>query len=70
VRLRAAYRDSQQQRLITIARFVIGAIQAADITDAQCRAAFGLNASQWTNAKQRMQTYINAHNTVETAIGE
>lgn len=42
-RVRAAYRDGQRDVLLRIARFIIGRIQSGDITDAQCRNAFGLN---------------------------
>ena len=69
-RVRAAYRDGQRERLVAIARFIISRIQAGDITDAQCRNAFGLNATQWTNLKARMQALIAASNTVAAAIGE
>jgi hypothetical protein len=69
-RLREAYREGTPERLIAIARFVIARIQAADITDAQCRAAFGVNATQWTAIKTRMQSLINASNAVESAVGE
>ena len=69
-RVRAAYRDGTPPRLILVAKFILARIQAADITDAQCRTAFGLNATQWTNLKSRMQALVNASNAVESAIGE
>lgn len=69
-RVRAAYRDSDKDRLIQIARFIIGGIQAGNFTDAQVRSAFGLNVTQWNNLKTKMQNYIAAHNTVQSAVGE
>jgi len=69
-RLRAAYRDADNGRLVQIARFIIARIQAGDITDAQCRAAFGLNSSQWNTLKTKMQNLITADNIVNSAVGE
>jgi hypothetical protein len=69
-RLRAAYRDANRERVVQIARFIIGKIQAGDITDAQCRTAFGLNVTQWNTLKTKMQNVINAANAVESAVGE
>ena len=69
-RVRAAYRDGQRERLVAIARFIISRIQAGDITDAQCRNAFGLNTTQWNALKTKMQTLLTAANTVEGAVGE
>jgi len=69
-RVRAAYRDGNYEQVIKIARFIIARIQAGDITDAQCRTAFGLNATQWNNLKTKIQSYITADNTVKAAAGE
>ena len=69
-RFRAAYRDSDRERCVHLARFVIARIQAGDLTDAQCRVAFGLNSTQWNNLKTRMQARIAAHDTVRSAVGE
>lgn len=69
-RVRAAYRDGQRERLVAIARFIISRIQAGDITDAQCRAAFGLNVTQWNALKTKMQNLLTAAKTVEGAVGE
>ncbi len=69
-RVRAAYRDGQSDTLVKVARFILARLQAGDITDAQCRSAFGLNATQWTNLKARMQAITTAANTVAAAIGE
>ena len=69
-RVRAAYRDGDPVRLVAIARFIIARIQAGDITDAQCRTAFGLNTTQWNNLKTKMQNLITADNAVKSAVGE
>jgi hypothetical protein len=69
-RVRQAWRDGQSERLVQIAKFIIARIQAGDITDAQCRTAFGLNTTQWNTKKTQMQALINASNTVQSAIGD
>lgn len=69
-RVRAAYRDGQSETLVKIARFILARIQAGDITDAQCRAAFGLNVTQWNNLKTKMQNLVTANNSIASAIGE
>lgn len=69
-RFREAYRNSERQRLIQLARWVLSALQTGDITDAQCRNAFGLNTTQWNALKTKMTNYINADNTVKSAVGE
>lgn len=69
-RVRAAYRDGQRDVLLKIARFILSRLQAGDITDAQCRTAFGLNVTQWTALKSRMQNLISADNVLAAAVGE
>jgi len=69
-RFREAYRNSDRERCIQLARFVISRIQAGDITDAQVRSAFGLNTTQWNNLKTKMNNWITAQNTVQSAVGE
>jgi len=69
-KVRAAYRDGNPEVLVKIARFIIARIQAGDITDAQCRNAFGLNTTQWNNLKTKMQNLITADNAVKSAVGE
>jgi len=69
-RVRAAYRDGNPEVLVKIAKFIIARIQIGDITDAQCRNAFGLNTTQWNTLKTKMQALITASNTVESAVGE
>lgn len=69
-RMREAYRNADRVRLLLIARFILARISAGDLTDAQCRAAFGLSTTQWNNLKTRMQNLINADNTLLSAVGE
>ena len=69
-RVRQAYRDGDPVRLVALARFIIARIQAGDITDAQCRNAFGLNTTQWNALKTKMQNLITADNAVKSAVGE
>ncbi len=69
-RLREAYREGTRARLVTISRFILARLAAADITDSQCRAAFGLTVAQWNALKVKMQTYIDADNAVRSAAGE
>ena len=69
-RFREAYRNSDRERCIQLARFVISRIQAGDLTDTQVRNAFGLNTTQWNALKTKMQSWITAQNTVRAAVGE
>lgn len=69
-RLRAAYRDADRERLVTIASFVLARIQAGDLTDAQCRAAWGLNVAGWNTLKARMNGFVNARAQIAGAVGE
>lgn len=69
-RVRQAYREGDSATLVKIAKFLIARVQAGDVTDAQLRAAFGLNTTQWNNLKTRMQALITASNTVASAVGE
>ena len=69
-RARATYRSGDRAAIVKLARFFIARIQAGDLTDAQCRTAFGLSAAQWTSLKGRMQNFINAENTLNAATGE
>ena len=69
-RVRAAYRDGDPETLLKVARYLTARIQAGDVTTAQVRAAFGLNAAQWTTLRDKMQSLIAADNAVKTAVGE
>ncbi len=69
-RARVAYMNADPDTLVKISKFVLGRIAAGDITDAQFRTAYGRTASQWTTLKTKMQKLVDAHNTVNTAVGE
>lgn len=69
-KVRAAYREGDPETLLKISKFILGRIQSGDITDAQCRTAFGLNVTQWNNLKSKMQNLITANNTIQSAVGE
>jgi len=69
-RLREAYRNSERERLVLIAKWLLARIQAGDVTDAQCRTAFGLNTTQWNTMKTKMQNAVTAYNAVQAAQGE
>lgn len=69
-RFRAAYANSDRERCVQLGRWALGAVQAGDVTDAQCRAAFGLSVAQWNSLKGRMQARVNALQTLQSAVGE
>ena len=69
-KVRQAYRDGSPEVLVKIARFIISRIQAGDITDTQCRTAFGMNVTQWNTLKTKMNNLITADNAVRSAVGE
>jgi hypothetical protein len=55
---------------VQLARWLLARIAANDITDNQCRNAFGLTVLQWTTLKNKMQDWVNKYNSVQTAQGE
>lgn len=69
-RVRARFRAASRERMAQIARLILGLIADGEFTDAQLRSAFGLNASQWTTLKGKMQALDDARRTVENATGE
>ena len=69
-RFREAYRNSDRERLVQLAKWLLARIQASDVTDAQCRTAFGLNVTQWNALKTKMQTKVTAWAEIESAVGE
>lgn len=69
-RIREAYRNGERERIVRIARFILARIASADITDAQCRSAFGLTVAQWNALKVKMQTFVDADTTIRGAVGE
>lgn len=69
-RVREAYRSRDRDELVKVARWILAAIQRGDITDANCRTAFGLNTTQWNSLKTKMTNLVNARNAIEGAVGE
>ena len=69
-RFREAYRNSDRERCIQLAKFVISRIQSGDLTTTQVRNAFGLTSAQWTALKTKMQGWIDAQKAVQSAVGE
>jgi hypothetical protein len=69
-RFREAYRNSDRERCVQLAKFVITRIQAGDLTDTQVRNAFGLTVTQWNALKTKMNTWVTAYNTLQSAVGE
>jgi hypothetical protein len=69
-RFREAYRNAERERLVQMAKWILSALSRSDITDAQCRNAFGLNTNQWNTLKTKMQNFVDASNAVQSAVGE
>lgn len=69
-RLRERYRTSEREDAARIAKWLLSAITAGDITDAQVRSAFDLTTTQWTALKSKMQTLVDNYNAVQSARGE
>ena len=69
-RLREAYRDSQGERTVKLARFVIARVDAGDLTDAELREAFGRTNAQWNSMKSKLRGLQNARAQLMSAIGE
>ena len=69
-RFRQAYQNGEKERLVALAKFILNRITAGDITDTQCRNAFGLTATQWNNLKTKMQNLIASYNAIQSAVGE
>ena len=69
-RLREKFRNATGDDAIQTAAYIVAAVQRGDLTDAALRAKWGMTAGQWTAAKNRMQNFVNARNTIRSAIGE
>jgi hypothetical protein len=69
-RFREAYRESSRERTIQLAKFILSRIASNDITDNQCKNAFGLTTVQWTVLKQKMQSWVDQYNSSQAAQGE
>ena len=69
-RFREAYRDSDKELLVQLARWLLVRIVANDITDAQCRNSFNMGVVAWTTLKSKMQDWVNKYDSVQSARGE
>ena len=69
-RLREAYRDSQGDRTVQLARFMVARAEAGDLTDAELREAFGKTVAQWNSMKTKLRGLKNARAQLMSAIGE
>lgn len=69
-RLREAYRDSQGDRTVQLARFIIARVDAGDLTDAELREAFGKTVAKWNSTKTKLRGLQNARAQIMSAIGE
>lgn len=70
-RLREQFRSASKEELCHLAWWLLRRIAAGHITDTQCRMAFGLTATQWTDFKtNKIQPRANAWDAILTAKGE
>ena len=69
-RFREAFRNSERERVVTLASNLLARIDAGDITDAQVRNAFDLTTPQYTTLKTKMQNWVAAKQTTQSAVGE
>ena len=69
-RFRQAYQESDKERLVQLAKFILARIVAGDVTDTQCRNVFNLTVNQWNTLKTKMQTWVDNYNSVQSAVGE
>ena len=67
---REAYRNLEKDELVPYAKWILNRIAGGDFTDAQVQTVFGLTVAQWTTLKAKMQTFIDARDTLDAAVGE
>ena len=67
---REAYRYLDKDDLVPYARWILNRIADGDFTDTQVQTVFGLTVAQWTTLKAKMQTLIDARDTLDVAVGE
>lgn len=67
VRFRSQYRNAEGERALRMAAWLMDAIDAGDVTEAQARAAFG---PAWGQVKARMVQMRSTHRAAKTARGE
>lgn len=69
-RLRERYRVATQETAARLAAWLLGRIEAGQLTDLQVRNAFGLTAPQYTAMKTRMTTLRVSWAALRAAVGE
>lgn len=70
-RFRLRHRVAEGVRLCYLAWWLLRRIAAGHITDAQCRAAFGMTTTAWTTFKTaKLQPRADAWNTILAALGD
>lgn len=69
-RFREAYRTANRERAAKLAAWLYDRVQAGDITQAQIRAAFGFNATQYTAFRDRIMVLRDHYVAVQQAAGE
>ncbi len=66
-RFRVEYAEASGEHALRMASWLVTAIEAGDVTDAQARAAFGPG---WGQIKARMTQMRDTHRAAKTAKGE
>lgn len=69
-RFRARYRTAEREDCARMATWLLNRIDAGDSTDAQVRAAFGMNTVQYTTFKTSLTTLRSHWLAVQSARGE
>lgn len=69
-RFRLAYQGADRTGLARLAKWMVTALAAGDVTEAQVRGSFGLNAAQWATLKSKMVSLASSLDAINTAKGE
>lgn len=69
-RLRERYRNASREECARIATWILGKIEAGDVTDTQVRNAFGLTVAQYNTLKTKMTNLRANWLAVQAAAGE
>lgn len=69
-RLREKWRNASKEETAKLATWILDRIAGGDFTDAQLRAVFGLNTTQWNTLKSKMTTLRTQWLAIQVAKGE
>ena len=69
-RVRVQYQAADGEQACRLATWLVDAIDAGDVTDAQARAAWGMTTAQWASLKGRMTQARQSWRAVQAARGE